>query len=194
MKARGGRGQGGIRIIAGRYRGRRLSCPGGLETRPTGGLVRGALFNMLGGLVEGAQVLELYAGTGALGLEALSRGAEHAVLVEGDRRAVEVLRGNVAALGAGEAADIVAMDCLSYLDRCRSQFDLVLADPPYAEDLTEPLLARMRQRGILSVDGVAVIQEPAQRPLRRGAGTLGLWKSRSHGRTRLALYRNEMEE
>lgn len=193
MKKADRRAGGGLRIIAGRFKGKRLACPPGEATKPTSGLVRGALFNIVAGLLPGAEVLDLYAGTGALGLEALSRGAEHAVLVEGDRRAAGALRDNVDSLGAGGQADLVAMDALSYLDRCRSRFDLVLADPPYAEDLTGALLARLEERGVLKGNGVAVVQEPSRRPVCPGHGNLVLWKSRSHGRTRLALYRNQQE-
>lgn len=178
-----------MRIISGRFRGRKLCCPGGAATRPTGSLVRGAIFNMLGGLVEGEEVLELYAGTGALGLEALSRGASHAVLVEGDRRAAEALRSNVEAMGAGEEVDIVTMDCLSYLARCRSRFGLVLADPPYSEEMTGNLLAKLGGDGIMKDGGVAVIQEPSSRSPNPGGHGLSLWKTRVHGRTRISFYR-----
>lgn len=156
-------------------------------------MVRGAMFNMLGGLVEGEEVLDLYAGTGALGLEAISRGAAHAVLVEGDRRAAEVLRRNVAAMGAGEDVDIVAMDCLSYLGRCRSRFGLVLADPPYDEELAGGLLSKLGGSGIMKQGAVAVVQEPLSRSPHPGTHGLGLWKTRVHGRTRLSLYRFEEE-
>lgn len=183
-----------MRIISGRYRGRKLSCPTGAATRPTSALVRGAIFNMLGGLVEGEEVLDLYAGTGALGLEALSRGASHIVLVEGDRRVVETLRRNVSSLGAGQEVDIVAMDCPSYLARCRSRFGLVLADPPYAEELAGDLLSRLTDNGILKEGGVLVIQEPSNRSLHPGKGGLHFWKTRTHGRTRVSLYRYEKGE
>jgi 16S rRNA (guanine966-N2)-methyltransferase len=178
-----------MRIISGRYRGRKLCCPGGQVTRPTSAMVRGAIFNMLGGLVDGEEVLDLYAGTGALGLEAISRGASHAVLVEGDRRAAEALRRNVAAMGAGEEVDIVAMDSLSYLARCRSRFGLVLADPPYSEEMSGALLAKLGGGGTMKEGGVAVIQEPSSRSPHPGSQGLRLWKTRVHGRTRISFYR-----
>lgn len=188
------RAAGNLRILAGSLKGRRLACPSGLVTRPTSGLVRGALFNILAGLLPGAEVLDLYAGTGALGLEALSRGAAHAVLVEGDRQAIGALRKNIESMGAGSRADLVAMDALAYLDRCRSRFDLVLADPPYAEDLTEALLSRIAASEILKEDGVAVLQEASRRPACQGVGPLSLWKSRVYGRTRLSFYLNQQEQ
>lgn len=123
-----------MRIVAGRLGGRRIAAPPGDTTRPTSDRVREALFSMLGPL-DGAVVLDLYAGSGALGLEALSRGAARAVLVERDRRALTVLRANVAALGlAAPAAEVragdagrVARDAL----RRAEAYDLLLLDPPY---------------------------------------------------------------
>lgn len=130
-----------MRIIAGRFGGRRLSAPPGRATRPTSDRVREALFSILGPL-DGARVLDLYAGTGALGIEALSRGAASAVFVERDARVVAGLRGNLEALGA--EADVRRADALAALRDARKRgetYDLVLCDPPYrlAPDLGGPL-------------------------------------------------------
>jgi len=130
-----------VRIIAGRFGGRRLSAPPGRATRPTSDRVREALFSILGPL-DGARVLDLYAGTGALGIEALSRGAASAVFVERDARVVAGLRGNLEALGA--EADVRRADALAALRDARKRgetYDLVLCDPPYrlAPDLGGPL-------------------------------------------------------
>jgi 16S rRNA (guanine(966)-N(2))-methyltransferase RsmD len=187
------RADGGIRIIAGTFKGRRLACPEDGNIRPTSSLVRGALFNMLAGKLEGSEVLELYAGTGALGLEALSRGARHVVLVEGDRRTAEFLKRNLVMLGTGCDADLVNMDAVSYLEHCRSRFDLVLADPPYFEDLTQRLLGQIVEKNAIKDDGLVVIQEPSSRPPCHGAGPMKLWRTRQHGRHRLAFYRKAQE-
>src|SRR3954467_7982650 len=120
-----------LRIVAGRWSGRRLVAPRGRDTRPTSDRGREALFSILGPL-DGARVLDLFAGSGALGLEALSRGAASATLVERAPAALRVLRDNVADLGAG--AEIVAADARSYLRGARgqgAQYDLVFLDPPY---------------------------------------------------------------
>jgi 16S rRNA (guanine966-N2)-methyltransferase len=120
-----------MRIVAGQWRGRRLVVPRGLQTRPTSDRVREALFSILGPL-DGARVLDLFAGSGALGLEALSRGAAQATLVERAAPALRALRANVAALGAD--AEIVAGDARAFLSNAReqgAQYDLVFLDPPY---------------------------------------------------------------
>jgi 16S rRNA (guanine966-N2)-methyltransferase len=125
-----------VRVIAGTLGGRRLKAPAGRATRPTSDRVREALFAMLGEL-DGARVLDLFAGTGALGIEALSRGAASAVFVERDARAATVLRENLAALGIGsERADLRRADALAALRTARERgelYDLVLIDPPYGD-------------------------------------------------------------
>jgi 16S rRNA (guanine966-N2)-methyltransferase len=152
------------RIVAGTAGGRRLKVPP-KGTRPTSERVREALFNALetAGELDGAHVLDLYAGSGALGLEALSRGAADAVFVESDRRAVEVLRGNVAALGlggtvrAGQVEAVVAAPA-------PAPFDLVLADPPYAVDAAAlgKVLAALAAGGWLGGSALVVIERAAR--------------------------------
>jgi 16S rRNA (guanine966-N2)-methyltransferase len=137
-----------VRVIAGRFGGRRLAAPPGRATRPTSDRVREALFSILGPL-EGAAVLDLYAGSGALGLEALSRGATRAVFVERDTRAAAALRTNLEALGLGrDEAELRRNDVLAALKDARSRhenYSLVLVDPPYrhaaglGESLSEAL-------------------------------------------------------
>lgn len=121
------------RIIAGQARGRRLAVPPGRRVRPTTDRVRESVFSMLGSmdLVVGARVLDLFAGTGALGLEALSRGAAEAVFVERDRAALAALRANIGTCGFGSRARVVASDAERFLAAGGTAPDLVLADPPY---------------------------------------------------------------
>ena len=135
-----------MRIVAGEWRGRRLVAPPGRTTRPTSDRVREAVFNILGPL-DGERVLDLYAGSGALGLEALSRGAGEATLVERDRAALTALRANVEALGAD--ASVIAGDVAAFLDSAAGaggHYDLVFLDPPYRSGVgrelsLEPVLA-----------------------------------------------------
>ncbi|MEA2271097.1 MAG: rRNA (guanine966-N2)-methyltransferase [Solirubrobacteraceae bacterium] len=142
-----------MRVVAGRFGGRRLAAPPGRATRPTSDRVREALFSILGPL-DGARVLDLYAGSGALAIEALSRGAQSAVLVERDRRAVAAIRANLDALGVAEPeARLVAAPARAALKNARAAgdtYDLVFVDPPYRSapelgrelsDVLGPLLA-----------------------------------------------------
>ncbi|MBK9178951.1 MAG: 16S rRNA (guanine(966)-N(2))-methyltransferase RsmD [Acidimicrobiales bacterium] len=134
-----------MRVVAGSARGRRLVAPRGRGVRPTTDRVREAVFNALGslGAVEGGRVLDLFAGSGALGIEALSRGAASAVFVERDPVALAALRTNLAGTGVA-GAEVVAADALAWLAADHGPFDLALLDPPYEFDRWPEVLARLR--------------------------------------------------
>jgi 16S rRNA (guanine966-N2)-methyltransferase len=156
---------GAVRIVAGLAKGRRLASPAG-ATRPTSDRAREALFSSLGHLLEltGARVLDLYAGTGAVGLEALSRGAAEAVLVESDRHALEVLRRNVQTVGLA-GATVVGRSVASYLKTPPAQpVDLVFADPPYdiAETELADVLAALGEPGRLAGHAYVVVERAAR--------------------------------
>jgi 16S rRNA (guanine966-N2)-methyltransferase len=140
-----------MRVVAGSARGRRLQAPAGRSTRPTADRVREAVFNALGslGAVEGASVLDLFAGSGALGIEALSRGAARATFVDSDRRAVEVVRANLETVGLAGRATVVRGDVLSHLVDL-GPVDLALVDPPYAFDGWDTLLEALDARFVVA--------------------------------------------
>ena len=149
-----------MRIVAGSARGIRLApVPKGV--RPVSDTAREGVFSSLGALVDGARVLDLYAGTGAMGLEALSRGAEHAVLVERDRSAVRAIRENLERTRLAELAEVVRADVTRFVtrdDKKRDRFDLVLVDPPYATppEQVQGVLAELA-RGWLAGEGARVV-------------------------------------
>jgi 16S rRNA (guanine966-N2)-methyltransferase len=157
-----------VRVVAGRFGGRRLSAPRGSATRPTSDRVREALFAMLGAL-GGERVLDLFAGSGALGIEALSRGAGSAVFVERARPALDVLRGNLDALGLGpDVAEVRAADARAALRAARSRaetYDLVFVDPPYR--LAAGLGAELSEAlaGLLAPGGRVVTESDRRAPL-----------------------------
>jgi 16S rRNA (guanine966-N2)-methyltransferase len=137
-----------LRIVAGKFRGRKLVGPSGDWLRPTSDRVRESIYNVLQGLLPGARVLDLYAGTGALGLEALSRGAAEVVLVESSQRARGLIGRNLERLGAPAGASVVGKDALAYLRTLEpGRFDLILADPPYAAGVEEALLQGLCRAG-----------------------------------------------
>ena len=155
------------RIISGRFGGRRLATPAGADTRPTADRVREALFGALGPL-DGVRFLDLYAGSGAVGLEALSRGAGHALLVEADARAAKVARENVALLGAGREAVLAVSrvePALGYGPN-GPPYDVVYADPPYPtpEDEIAGMLAALVGRGWLAADATVVVERSRRSP------------------------------
>jgi 16S rRNA (guanine966-N2)-methyltransferase len=163
-----------VRVVAGELRGRRIEAPPGNDTRPTTDKVREAVFNALGSLdvVRDARVADLFAGSGALGLEALSRGAAHVTFVERDRAALRVLRQNVDTLGVADRARVQPLDALS---AAAGDFDLVLADPPYQFEQWPQLLGAIRAPFVVAESGRALDQLSeleevgwrAQRPSRR---------------------------
>src|SRR5258708_2112787 len=130
-----------MRVVAGLVGGRRLRVPPGRGTRPTSDLVRGAMFNSLTSfdLIDGAAVADLFAGSGALGIEALSRGAASAVFVERDRQAIATIRGNLTDLGLADRATVVMADALVWAGRALA-IDVALVDPPYGFERWEQLL------------------------------------------------------
>jgi 16S rRNA (guanine966-N2)-methyltransferase len=153
-----------MRIVAGRARGRKLAVPPGRGVRPTSDRVREALFSSLGRAVEGARVLDLFAGSGALGLEALSRGAASAVFVDSARRAREALARNLSATGFEPLARVIAGDALKSLEQLAregARFDLVFLDPPYAADLCSRALERLGALGLLAPRAQVVAEHPA---------------------------------
>jgi 16S rRNA (guanine(966)-N(2))-methyltransferase RsmD len=154
-----------MRVIAGRFKGRRLEAPRGEGIRPTSDKLRETLFNILAPYVEGARVLDGFAGTGAVGLEALSRGARHVTFVERDRRAAALIAANLARCGVEEGYTIECGDVASVLRRAPAgtAFDLVLLDPPYEADpdLVTGALAASVDR--LAPDGLLVLERATRR-------------------------------
>ncbi len=184
-----------MRVIAGRLGGRRLMAPRGrVKTRPTSDRVREALFSMLGEL-DGAVVLDLFAGTGALGIEALSRGAERAVFVERDRAALQVLRGNLAQLGLGmPVAEVRAGEALAALRAARGAretYDLVFVDPPYrhARELSGALSALLPE--LLAPEAHVVVESDRRAPAEL---SLGVAQQRHYGDTTITIHHHVTED
>ena len=171
-----------MRVVAGEFKGRRLVAPRGRRTRPTADRVREALFSMLGD-VSGARVLDLYAGSGALGIEALSRGADSAVFVERDRAALAALARNLEATGA--PGEVRRQDVARFLARQEGTFDLVFCDPPYdgAPAIAATLAAALPE--ILDEDARIVTESDKRNPL---VLLLPLVVERSYGDTRIAIH------
>lgn len=184
-----------MRVTGGADRGRKLAAPRGLRTRPTAERVREALFDILGPAVAGMRVLDLFAGTGAIGIEALSRGAARAVFVERDRAALRTLRANLAALRVSrERARVVAGDAItawSALARSEAPFDLVFLDPPYAGSLDLRGLEALASGVLLRPGGQVVIQHSTQVTVPAVAGLIASRTTRRFGGTALTFLRTE---
>jgi 16S rRNA (guanine966-N2)-methyltransferase len=185
-----------MRISAGEHRGRRLQSPKGAKTRPTSDLLRQALFNVLGARIQGARVLDLFAGTGAVGLEALSRGAASVTFVEADRRAVASLQANLAALKLTERARVLAGNALqtpARLQAAGETFDCIFLDPPYAGDLAIRCIETLADGRLLSDNGALVTQAFHKTALPDRVGVLRRAWRRRYGESSLTLYMKEAE-
>ncbi len=179
-----------MRVVAGKWGGRTIRAPRGMDVRPTTDRVREAVFSILGNDVEGSVVLDLFAGTGAMGIESLSRGAAAAVFVESSTAALDVLRANLAALAAGGAM-ILPLDFREAIRRMGAKgraFDLVFLDPPYSMGLVGRAAELLSRAGVLAPGAVVV----AERASRDPADTLPAeWRERDdrrYGDTRITLY------
>lgn len=180
-----------MRIVAGAWRGRALIAPAGQATRPTADRVRQALFDMLmhapwggRGVLEGARVLDAFAGTGALGLEALSRGAAFATFIEQDRAALEALRRNVAACRAQARCMVLPVDVLAA--PAGEACGLVFLDPPYGQDLVPRALARLQRMGWIAPGALVVAETRRDEALPELGDVLA---ERVHGAARLSVLR-----
>ena len=183
-----------MKVIGGKFKGRNLARVGAIgqsSLRPTSSKVRGSIFNMLvngrnGNLVEGARVLDLFAGTGALGVEALSRGAAHVTFVEIESSACQLIRRNIELTGSIGNAVLLKRDARR-LGRNRSDpFDLIFLDPPYGKGFgSQSIESALAQRWVSS-EAVAVIEESAAPDL---SGIMEAIESRKHGETTVTLYR-----
>ncbi|MEE4278913.1 MAG: 16S rRNA (guanine(966)-N(2))-methyltransferase RsmD [Halieaceae bacterium] len=186
-----GRGSGQLRIIGGAWRGRKLPIADVEGLRPTADRLRETLFNWLVAQVPDARCLDLFAGTGALGLEALSRGAAHCDFVEPQRQALEGLRASLTRLGAGDRARAHGMksdEAVSILAAQGERYDLVFLDPPFGAGLLEPTLTALVDQGALAADALVYAEFPRSESPGVPAA-LKPWKEGSGGRVSMRVYR-----
>ena len=180
-----------MRIVAGKWRGRSLRAPRGLAVRPTSDRVREAIFDILGERVDGTAVLDLFAGSGAMGLEALSRGASQAVFVESDPTAYGFLQKNIESLGAGEAEGHLLdyRQALRHLRARSIRFGLVFLDPPYGKGLAADSAAGLSRAGLLQPECTVVVEEAFRAPEAAFPERWKLSVDRRYGDTRVRMFR-----
>ena len=184
-----------MRIIAGKYRGRKLKSPPSAQTRPTSDRLRETLFNVLAPRVEGARFLDLCSGTGAVGIEALSRGAEHVMFVDQSRKMCSLIEANTSALGIDQKEfEIVNADASDYLRRQakkeREPFDIIFFDPPYAGDYAAVLsfIAEHRHQ-LLANEGIAVVEHHKKKDLQDEFGALTRYRTLKQGDSVLSFFK-----
>lgn len=186
-----------MRIIGGESRGRVIRLPGGCGIRPTADRVKEALFNILGS-IEGRSFLDLYAGCGNVGLEALSRGACGTVFVEKDLRLIETIRENLRLLGFDGRGEAIAADAEEGIRRLRkrgARFDLLFADPPYEEGYPAKILTCLERGELLTENGIIILQHSSREPLEQSVTeALTVSDQRRYGDTLLSFLKKRREE
>ena len=180
-----------MRVITGKARGVQLKTPDGLQTRPTSDRVKEALFSIIQFDVPGKNVLDLFGGTGQLGIEAISRGAKSAVFVDAGEKACALIRENLRRCRMEGEGRVVRSDYLEYLSRCRERFDLVFLDPPYAEVFLENSLNKLAEIDILESGAIIVAERPVNKELPWELTGFTKSKDYKYGNTLLTLYRKD---
>lgn len=180
-----------MRIIAGAARGTRLKMVPGKHVRPTADRVKESLFQVIGPFFSGGWVLDLFAGTGALGLEALSRGAERAIFIDQSRTSLETVRRNAEAARMTDCVEIYRQDArtaLKVLQQRDLQFRLIFLDPPYHEQLLLPVLKQIGESQLLEEEGVVIAEHPTKQEPPVSIGSLVQTRQLSYGDTSISLY------
>ena len=178
-----------MRVITGTARGVQLKTPEGLTTRPTSDRVKEALFSIIHFEIPGARVLDLFGGTGQLGIEALSRGAASAVFVDAGEPACRLIRENLKRTRFEREGKVIKSDYLAYLTSCREQFDIILLDPPYAEVFLENALKKITEIDILQSGGIIVAERPLGKELPWEFDGYTRSRDYKYGKTLLTIYR-----
>jgi 16S rRNA (guanine966-N2)-methyltransferase len=181
-----------MRIVGGRLKGRNLRAPASRAIRPTSERLRESIFDILAhrfqSIVEGAHVVDVFAGSGALGLEALSRGAESALFIDSSAQALELLRANIASLGLSDVARIQRADATHLgMAPLGPHFNIAFLDPPYAQGLAEPVLAVLNEGRWLASDALVVVEESVKAEVRTPEG-LRVIEERAYGETKLIFF------
>lgn len=183
-----------MRVITGTARGRRLKDIPGMETRPTSDRVKEGVFSSLQFDLEGRKILDLFAGTGQLGIEALSRGASCAVFVDHSPAAVNVIRENLKLTDLVERARVVAGDSMEFLTTVREKYDVIFLDPPYMQGLLGPALAHIARFDILAPHGIIVAENLAEQSLPTLSAPYGIYRTYRYGKTGVTVYHRNGEE
>ncbi|HKN87841.1 MAG TPA: 16S rRNA (guanine(966)-N(2))-methyltransferase RsmD [Nitrospiraceae bacterium] len=181
-----------MRVIAGSHKGRRLLSPTTNDIRPTSGRVKEALFSILGSQITGATLLDLFAGTGAIGIEALSRGAASAIFVEAHPASLKLLKTNLDQCGLSENTGVYPGESrafLQYAARNRLAFDIIFADPPYRDDSTSTLLPLLGQSAMILPHTVVILEHPTKHQIPPQVGRLNRVRQYRYGDTSLSLFR-----
>lgn len=183
-----------MRIISGKVRGLKLNAPKNDDVRPTTDRVKESLFNIINGHMIDSNVLDLFAGTGSLGIECLSRGASKCVFVDINKSSLDIVKSNIKKARLETESEVMNLDCKTAIDKLKirnEKFDLIFMDPPYYEKLFVSSLQKISDSKILSEDGLVVVEHDTVEKIPDSVGELRKEKSRKYGNTTLTFYSME---
>lgn len=185
-----------MRIITGSAKGRRIEAPEGEGTRPTSDKVKGAVFNILRNKVEDAAVLDMFSGTGNLGLEALSRGAGRCIFIEKDQKAFQILKKNITSLGFEESCEMYHQDAFISIEKIKKRgmkFDIIFLDPPYGRQMVIKAIEEISRLDILDYDGIIISEQDETDILPDKIGNIEAYRTEKYGRTKITFWSMERE-
>jgi len=183
-----------LRVITGTARGRKLKAPRGMETRPTSDRIKEALFNIIGSRIIDIKFLDLYAGTGAIGIEAISRGAKKAVFVDNNPHAVKIIKENLELTGLLDGAAVLTSDASKALEILKSEgyvFDIIFIDPPYRKVLVKPSLEKLDYCKLIVLGGLVIAESSKTDVMPDEVGHLKRFRQEKYGDTVLTFYQNQ---
>jgi len=176
-----------LRVISGSARGKKLECPEGIDIRPTLDRVKESVFNMIAFDIADATVLDLFSGSGALGIEALSRGACHCVFVDKSSQSIDATRKNIEATRFGDASCVINADSIDFIKKTGKTFDIIFIDPPYESELYESSLRAIKDSGILSDDGFIVLEYDVNTTPPFKTSGFEIVKDKKYGRVKILI-------
>ena len=181
-----------MRVITGSARGRNLAAPDGLNTRPTSDMTKGAVFSILQMMIENSDFLDLFAGSGQMGVEALSRGAKSATFIDSDAKAIAAVKTNLKNCGFMEKSRVAMMDSLTYIKNCTAKFDVIFLDPPYNKELIAAVLPYCAN--CLKDEGIILCETEKNESLPEDVAGLELVKEYRYGKAKVTSFRKKGEE
>lgn len=182
-----------MRVISGAAKGVKLYCPDGFEVRPTADRIKESIFNIIQMDLPGAIVLDLFAGSGALGIESLSRGAEKVVFVDQSRKSIQFIKKNLIATKLFDKATIMCMPVKKALEKMDTPFDLIFMDPPYLKGYIIPTLQDIGFRNLLKEEGIIVVEHDKRDILPDTIDIFAIYKQKQYGRTTVSFYKRFKE-
>ncbi|SKC87165.1 16S rRNA (guanine(966)-N(2))-methyltransferase RsmD [Maledivibacter halophilus] len=183
-----------MRIISGEAKGVKLKAPKGIKTRPTSDKVKESVFNIIAPYVENSNILDLFSGTGNLGIEAVSRGAAHAYLVEKNRKQYNIIKENILKTKLNDKIEVIIEDvyiALEKFGKSNHKFDIIFMDPPYLKNYIIPCLGKIAEINLLDADGIIIVEHDIKDIIPEVINNLVRFKEKKYGSTMISFYRKE---